>query len=192
MPFDQLSGMSNDALLVAYANGTEEAAQILTDRLMPKIFSQAFHRIQNKADAEDITQEALLRLWRIAPNWQKDNAKVSTWVYRVVSNLCIDYLRRKQEEQLDLIEEPSDNCPNMTDVMQDQLRANALYKALAKLPVRQREAVSMRHLEGMSNPEIADNLELSIEAVESLIARGKRALSDSLQYQKLELGYQND
>ena len=80
----------------------------------------------------------------------------------------------------------------MTDVMQDQLRANALYKALAKLPVRQREAVSMRHLEGMSNPEIADNLELSIEAVESLIARGKRALSDSLQYQKLELGYQND
>ena len=192
MSFDQLSGMSNDALLVAYANGTEEAAQILTDRLMPKILSQAFHRIQNKADSEDITQEALLRLWRIAPNWQKDNAKVSTWVYRVVSNLCIDYLRRKQEEQLDLTEEPSDNCQNMTDVMQDQLRANALYKALAKLPVRQREAVSMRHLEGMSNPEIADNLELSIEAVESLIARGKRALSDSLQYQKLELGYQND
>ena len=191
MPFDQLSGMSNNALLVAYANGTQEAAQILTDRLMPKIFSQAFHRIQNKADAEDITQEALLRLWRIAPNWQKDNAKVSTWVYRVVSNLCIDYLKRKQQERLDLIEEPSDNYPHMTDVMQDQLRANALYKALAKLPVRQREAVSMRHLEGMSNPEIADNLELSIEAVESLIARGKRALSDSLQYQKLELGYQN-
>jgi len=192
MPFDQLSGMSNDALLVAYANGRQEAAQILTDRLMPKIFSQAFHRIQNKADAEDITQEALLRLWRIAPNWQKDNAKVSTWVYRVVSNLCIDYLKRKQQERLDLIEEPSDNCMHMTDVMQDQLRANALYKALAKSPVRQREAVSMRHLEGMSNPEIADNLELSIEAVESLIARGKRALSDSLQYQKLELGYQND
>ena len=192
MPFDQLSGMSNDALLVAYANGRQEAAQILTDRLMPKIFSQAFHRIQNKADAEDITQEALLRLWRIAPKWQKDNAKVSTWVYRVVSNLCIDYLKRKQQERLDLIEEPSDNCMHMTDVMQDQLRANALYKALAKLPVRQREAVSMRHLEGMSNPEIADNLELSIEAVESLIAQGKRALSDSLQYQKLELGYQND
>ena len=192
MPFDQLSGMSNDALLVAYANGTEEAAQILTDRLMPKIFSHAFYRTQNKAHAEDITQEALLRLWRIAPNWQKDNAKVSTWLYRVVSNLCIDYLRRQQEEQLHLAEEPSDECQKMTDVMQDQLRANALYKALAKLPVRQREAVSMRHLEGMSNPEIADNLEVSIEAVESLIARGKRALSDSLQYQKLELGYQND
>ena len=119
MPFDQLSGMSNDALLVAYANGRQEAAQILTDRLMPKIFSQAFHRIQNKADAEDITQEALLRLWRIAPNWQKDNAKVSTWVYRVVSNLCIDYLRLQQEEQLELTEEPSDDCQNMTDVMQD-------------------------------------------------------------------------
>jgi RNA polymerase sigma factor (sigma-70 family) len=192
MPFDQLSEMSDNALLVAYANGMPQAAQILTERLMPKIFAQAFHRIRNKADAEDIAQESLLRLWRIAPDWQQDNAKVSTWLYQVVANLCIDRLRRKQQEHLDAIAEPADARPNATDVIQDQLRANALYHALAKLPDRQREAVAMRHLDSLSNPEIADNLQLSIEAVESLTARGKRKLSEILQSQKSELGYQND
>ena len=76
-------------------------------------------------------------------------------------------------------------------MIQDQSRASALYHALAKLPDRQREAVAMRHLDGLSNPEIADNLQLSTEAVESLIARGKRKLSEILQSQKSELGYQN-
>ena len=191
MPFGQLSGMSDNALLVAYANGTPQAAQILTERLMPKIFAQAFHRLRNKADAEDIAQEALLRLWRIAPDWQQGNTKVSTWLYQVVSNLCIDRIRRKQPENLDAIPEPADARPNATDVIQDQSRASALYHALAKLPDRQREAVAMRHLDGLSNPEIADNLQLSTEAVESLIARGKRKLSEILQSQKSELGYQN-
>ena len=192
MPFDQLSGMDDNALLLAYANGTPQAAQILTERLMPRIFIQAFHRIRNKADAEDIAQEALLRLWRIAPDWQQDNAKVSTWLYQVVTNLCIDRLRHKNHEHLGSIPEPTDTRPNATDVIQDQSRANALYHALAKLPDHQREAVAMRHLEGLSNPEIADNLQLSTEAVESLIARGKQKLSKILQYQKSELGYQDD
>ena len=191
MPFGQLSGMSDNALLVAYANGTPQAAQILTERLMPKIFAQAFHRLRNKADAEDIAQEAFLRLWRIAPDWQQGNTKVSTWLYQVVSNLCIDRIRRKQPENLDAIPEPADARPNATDVIQDQSRASALYHALAKLPDRQREAVAMRHLDGLSNPEIADNLQLSTKAVESLIARGKRKLSEILQSQKSELGYQN-
>jgi RNA polymerase sigma factor (sigma-70 family) len=142
---------------------------------MPKIFAQAFHRIRNKADAEDVAQEALMRLWRIAPDWQQDQAKVSTWLYQVIANLCIDRLRRKQPEHLDAIPEPADATPNATDVIQDQSRANALYNALAKLPERQREAVAMRHLDGLSNPEIADDMQLSTEAVESLIARGNES-----------------
>ncbi len=192
MSFDHLSGMSDNSLLRAYANGTLQAAQILTERLMPKIFSQAFHQVRNKSDAEDITQEALLRLWRIAPDWQQGNAKVSTWLYQVVSNLCIDRLRCKQHIYLDAVAEPADTNPNMSDVIQDRSRTNALYYALKKLSDGQRQAVTMRHLEGLSNPEIADNLKLSVEAVESLIARGKRKLSAILQSQKSELGYKND
>ena len=192
MQFNQLSGMSDNALLDAYAKGTPEASQILTDRFMSKIFSQAFHRVRNEADADDITQEAMLRLWRIAPSWKQGNAKISTWLYKVVNNLCIDRLRQKKTEHLDATTEPIDDRQNVTNYLLNQSRANALYNALAILPVRQREAVYMRHLEGISNPEIAEKLELSIEAVESLISRGKRTLTYTLQSQKSELGYQND
>ena len=96
MRFNQLSRMSDNALLEAYANGIPEASQILTDRFMAKIFTQAFHRVRNEADADDIAQEAMLRLWRIAPNWNQGNAKISTWLYKIVNNLCIDRLRQKK------------------------------------------------------------------------------------------------
>ncbi len=189
---DRLSGISDSALLVAYAKGIPGASKVLTDRFMPKIFAQAFHRVRNEADADDITQEAMLRLWRTAPNWKQDNAKISTWLYKIVNNLCVDRMRQRKTEYLEAVSEPIDNRQNVTDSILNKSRANALYSALARLPVRQREAISMRHLEGISNPEIAEKLELSIEAVESLIARGKRTLSETLQSQKPEIGYQND
>jgi RNA polymerase sigma-70 factor (ECF subfamily) len=192
MQFNELSGMSDHALLEAYVNGIPGASKVLTDRFMPKIFAQAFHRILNEADADDITQEAMLRLWRIAPNWEQGNAKISTWLYKIVNNLCVDRMRQRKTEHLEAVSEPIDNRQNVTDSILNKSRANALYSALARLPVRQREAVSMRHLEGISNPEIAEKLELSIRAVESLIARGKRTLSETLQSQKSEIGYQND
>ena len=189
---DRLSGISDSALLVAYAKGIPGASKVLTDRFMPKIFAQAFHRVRNEADADDITQEAMLRLWRTAPNWKQDNAKISTWLYKIVNNLCVDRMRQRKTEYLEAVSEPIDNRQNVTDSILNKSRANALYSALARLPVRQREAISMRHPEGISNPEIAEKLELSIEAVESLIARGKRTLSETLQSQKPEIGYQND
>ena len=192
MQFNELSGMSDHALLEAYVNGIPGASKVLTDRFMPKIFAQAFHRILNEADADDITQEAMLRLWRIAPNWEQGNAKISTWLYKIVNNLCVDRMRQRKTEHLEAVSEPIDNRQNVTDSILNKSRANALYSALARLPVRQREAVSMRHLEGISNPEIAEKLELSIRAVKSLIARGKRTLSETLQSQKSEIGYQND
>lgn len=192
MQFNELSGMSDHALLEAYVNGIPGASKVLTDRFMPKIFAQAFHRILNEADADDITQEAMLRLWRIAPNWEQGNAKISTWLYKIVNNLCVDRMRQRKTEYLEAVSEPIDNRQNVTDSILNKSRANALYSALARLPVRQREAISMRHLEGISNPEIAEKLELSIEAVESLIARGKRTLSETLQSQKSKIGYQND
>lgn len=69
MLFDQFASLSDNALLVAYANGTQEAARILTDRLSAKVFAQAYHMLRNRADAEDVTQEVFVRLWQIAPDW---------------------------------------------------------------------------------------------------------------------------
>ena len=191
MPIDPTTQMSDNALLAAFAKGHADAARLLSERLLPKAYAQAFFRLHNQADAEDIAQEAFIRLWRMAPNWAEDGTKVSSWLYKVVQNLCYDRLRRKPSTSLADIGEPEDSKPAAAEMLQDQNRANALYRALAELPDRQRDAVSMRHLDGMSNPEIAEIMELSVEAVESLISRGKRKLSDILKSHKSELGYAN-
>ena len=191
MPIDPTTRMSDNALLAAFAKGHADAARLLTERLLPKAYAQAFFWLRNQADAEDIAQEAFIRLWGMAPNWAEDGTKVSTWLYKVVQNLCYDRLRRKPSTSLADIGEPEDSKPAAAEMLQDQTRANALYRALAELPDRQRDAVSMRHLDGMSNPEIAEIMELSVEAVESLISRGKRKLSDILKSHKSELGYAN-
>ncbi len=178
------------ALLVAYANGDRTAARDLSARLLPRVMGQAFRMLQDRAEAEDIAQEAMIRLWKIAPDWQPDRAKVSTWLFRVVANLCTDKLRsRKRLTPLDQAPDPADPALSVPDQMQENTRARALSLALAELPERQAQAVALRHLEGCSNPQIAQVMDISVEAVESLVSRGKRALTKALAPRKTELGF---
>ncbi|CUH65689.1 Sigma-W factor [Thalassovita gelatinovora] len=192
MALDALSDISDDALLVLFANGDADAARSLNLRLTPRAFAQAMRMLGNRAEAEDVAQDAMLRLWKIAPEWRQGEAKVTTWLYRVVANLCTDRLRRKRSVAIDAIPEPEDESASAADGIQDAARMNALYAALDELPERQRQAVVLRHIEGLGNPEIAEILEISTEAVESLTARGKRALAAILAGQRAELGYSDD
>lgn len=192
MPRDDLAILSDEALLVLYANGDPVAARLLTQRLAPRVFAYARRVLGDRAEAEDITQEALLRLWRIAPDWRQGEAQVTTWLYRVATNLATDRLRarkRRQADTLDDVPEPGDDRPDVVTGLIEADRMAALQTALACLPDRQRQAVVLRHIEGMTNPEIAQILEIGVEAVESLTARGKRALSALLAGKKEELGY---
>jgi RNA polymerase sigma-70 factor (ECF subfamily) len=134
----------------------------------------------------------MLRLWRMAPDWQPGSAKVSTWLYRVTVNLCSDRLRRRRNVALDTVPEPEDGAAGVPEQMMDADRAAALEAALLRLPERQRQAVVLRHLEGLGNPEIAAIMDIGVEAVESLVARGKRGLVAALAGQREELGYEND
>ncbi|HBN30781.1 MAG TPA: RNA polymerase sigma factor [Rhodobacteraceae bacterium] len=188
MPFDAMTDLSDDALLALYGNGDSMAAASLTARLTPLVFRLAKRLLSDAAEAEDVTQEAMLRLWKIAPEWRQGEAKVSTWLYRVTTNLCTDRLRKRRGVALDAIAEPMDDTPGIEARMISDNRAEALNGALAKLPDRQREAVVLRHIEGLANPEIAEVLDISVEAVESLIARGKRGLAVMLLGRKQELG----
>lgn len=192
MPFDRMNDVSDDALLVLYANGDSEAAKMLTQRLTPRIYAHAHRMLRNQADAEDVAQEAMLRLWRIAPEWRQGEAKVTTWLYRVVANLCTDRLRRARTKPLDAVAEPEDGAASVAQQMQTRARIDALHGALATLPDRQREAVVLRHIEGLANPEIAEIMQISIEATESLTARGKRALASALKSRKDALGFTDD
>ncbi|WP_422072569.1 RNA polymerase sigma factor [Tranquillimonas rosea] len=193
MPFDTLGDVSDEALLVAFANGDGVAARALTLRLTPRIVSFATRMLGgDRAEAEDVTQEAMLRLWHIAPEWRQGEAKVTTWLYRVTSNLCVDRLRKAgRSDPLDQVAEPPDPAPGAVAGLQEADRAAALDAALARLPERQRQAVVLRHLDGLGNPEIARIMDIGVAAVESLTARGKRALAADLADRREELGYGN-
>ncbi|MGJ8585408.1 MAG: RNA polymerase sigma factor [Marinosulfonomonas sp.] len=192
MPFDAQNEVSDEALLVAFGNGDRDAARILTARLTPRVLGYSTRILGDRAEAEDVAQEAMLRLWRIAEDWRQGEAKVSTWLYRVVANLCTDRLRKKRGVGLDTIAEPIDEAPGAEAGMVQAQRQAALNAALQTLPERQRQAVVLRHIEGVSNPEIAELMEISVEAVESLTARGKRVLAKTLAARREELGYSDD
>ncbi|MFW2544656.1 RNA polymerase sigma factor [Primorskyibacter sp. 2E107] len=194
MPYDAMSDLSDDALLAAYAAGDAMAARALTARLGPRVFAHALRMLGgDRAEAEDVAQDALLKLWRIAPDWRAGEAQVTTWLYRVTANLCIDRLRRRHGgPALDAIPEPVDETPSAAAAMQSRARAQALQGALDQLPDRQRQAVILRHIEGLSNPEIAQIMDIGPRAVESLTARGKRMLEALLSGRRDELGFEDD
>jgi RNA polymerase sigma-70 factor (ECF subfamily) len=178
-----------DAELVArYAAGDQAAARALTLRHAPRVFALARRMLGETAEAEDVTQETMLRLWRAAPDWQ-DRAALGTWLYRVASNLCIDRLRRRRQQSAGPPPEVADEAPGALGRLVARDRAAALSAALDSLPERQRLAVVLRHFEERSNPEIAEVLEVSVEAVESLLARARRALAAELAGRRAELGF---
>lgn len=186
----ELGGLDDGALMVLFANGDPEAAKLLSERLLPRAFRHAARVLGNQSDAEDVAQDAMLRLWRAAKDWKTDGAaKPSTWLHKVVANLCVDRLR-KSGRSVELGDDDyADDAPGAEAWLQDRGRMEALDAALATLPERQRQAVVLRHIEGLSNPDIAAALDIGVEAVESLTARGKRALKAALEGQKEALGY---
>ena len=184
----------DEALLIAFANGDARAGRELLDRLAPMLFGYATRVLRDRAEAEDVVQETMVKLWKIAPDWRQGEARVSTWAYRVAANLCTDRLRRlkvRAAVDIDAVPEPPADLATAVEAMTDAERETALQSALSALPERQRQAVVLRHLEGLANPEIADIMDLSVEAVESLTARGKRALKAALAGWRDELGYED-
>jgi RNA polymerase sigma-70 factor (ECF subfamily) len=192
MALDADRSVSDEALLIAYGNGDIGAARILLGRLTPLMLRYAVRLLGgDRAEAEDVAQEAMLRLWKVAGEWRQGEARVTSWLYRVTANLCTDRLRRRrwQGPGLDQIAEPPDPAPAAAEAMTAPARREALDAALADLPERQRQAVVLRHIEGLANPEIAAIMDIGVEAVESLTARGKRALAARLAGRREELGY---
>jgi RNA polymerase sigma-70 factor (ECF subfamily) len=137
--------------------------------------------IPDRSAAEDVVQEAMVRAWTQAARFDPQRAHFTTWLYRIVTNLCIDHRRRRRPEPMPEDFEPADPAAGAQDMLEVDERDLAVARALADLPGRQRAAMALVYDEGLSGAEAARVLGLSAKAVERLLARARASLRDRLQ-----------
>lgn len=170
---------SDEALMVRIARGDQLAFRELTRRHLPSALGLARRILGNAADAEDVAQEAMLRVWRNAPRWQP-LALFRTWFTRVVVNLCLDRKRRAPWVALEAAGEIADPAPGASEQAERDERDRLVNAAIGDLPARQRTAIVLTYSEGMSNAQVAEILDTSVSAVETLLVRGKQNLRSAL------------
>ncbi|MGE0410301.1 MAG: RNA polymerase sigma factor [Amphiplicatus sp.] len=182
-------GDESDETLVARAGrGDRAAASTLVLRHTDRIFAASWRMLGERAAAEDATQETFLRLWRHAARWRPGAAKFETWLYKVAMNICLDKLRKRgREAPEEAAPERADEAARADDALIAEERRRAVGEAMARLSERQRLAVTLCNFEERSNIEAAEIMGVSIEALESLLARGRRALRDMLLSRREEL-----
>ena len=174
-----LEETSDEDLMLQVAKGDESAFRRLARRHAAKTFALTRRMLGNDADAEEIVQEAMLRVWVNAPRWRPD-AAFRTWLYRVTFNLCLNRRRQKVFAPLDDVSEPPDPSPSAADELERRETDGLVAKAIGALPDRQRAAIVLTYYEGLSNAEAASVLETTISSVEALLVRAKRTLRAEL------------
>ncbi|MGA9083538.1 MAG: RNA polymerase sigma factor [Pseudolabrys sp.] len=170
---------SDEALMARVARGDEGAFQLLSRRHLPAMLGLARHILGSAAEAEDVAQEAFLRVWTHAPRWQP-LAQFRTWLTRVVVNLCLDRKRRAPWVELEAAGDIVDPAPSAGEKAESHERERMLATAVEKLPARQRSAIVLTYGEGMSNAQVAEVLDTSVSAVETLLVRAKQNLRRAL------------
>ena len=172
----------SDADLVRLAGrGDRIAASALIVRHADKVLAVCVRMLGNRAAAEDATQETFLRLWKNADRWEPKGAKFETWLIRIAMNYCLDQLRKSgREVNTEEMPEPVDPAPRQDDYMLQQDRQRTVDEALAVLPTRQRQALILSYFQELTNIEGAQIMDVSVDAFESLLSRGRRSLRKKL------------
>lgn len=180
-----MSEGTDDELFARAGSGDRAAFAELVGRYLGRAEAIAGRITGNASDAEEIVQEAFLRTWLKAPEWEArearpGRARFSTWFYRVLVNLCIDRRRRLRPVPLEAAADVADPDPGAFERLVRDESAARVAAAIAGLPERQRAALALSYFEEMSNAEAALVLAVSVGALESLLVRARRNLRDAL------------
>lgn len=166
----------DDELLRRIGENDELAFRTLVERHVDRAFALALRILDNRADADDVVQDSLLKVWTHRHRWEAGRAKFSTWLYRVVTNRCIDLRRRPRNEDVEAVGEIADAAPDAVTAMHRSEVSELLDAAMNRLPDQQRIAIILSYHETMSNAEIADVMDTTVAAVESLLKRARQQL----------------
>src|SRR2546421_8665192 len=162
-----MDGPPDHDLMARTAQGDGRAFQILARRHGGRALGLARRMLGNEALAEEIVQDALLRVWTNAPRWRPE-AAFRTWLYRIVVNLCLNATRRAPDLPLEAADHAADSAPAADAQLETRERDRSLAAAIEALPARQRAAIVLTYQEGFSNAEVAAVLDTSVSGVETL------------------------
>ncbi|WP_207004572.1 RNA polymerase sigma factor [Trinickia mobilis] len=170
-----------DAELIARVGRADPAAvRTLVARKLPRVLALAARLLGDRNEAEDVAQEAFMRAWKQAPHWREGEARFDTWLHRVALNLCYDRLRAHRETLVDEIPDQADPGAAPDAELEARTRGEQVRAALAALPARQREALVLTYYQELSNLEAAGLMGISVDALESLLARARRSMRAQL------------
>ncbi len=172
---------SDEALMLRIARGDERAFRALAPRYAVRAAGLARRICGNASDAEEIVQEAFLRVWINAPRWRPE-ALFRTWFYRIVFNLALNKKRRAPFSPLEAAGDPADPAPRADVAMEQRERERRIASAIAELPARQRTAIALTYGDELSNAEAAGVLGTSVSALETLLVRARRTLRVKLDW----------
>ena len=164
--------------------GDPRAFEDLVRRYQHRVFGVALRMLQNPAEAEDIAQDVFLRVHRAIGTFRGD-AKLSTWLYGIASNLCLNRLasasRTRTRHDEDALMQAASDVPDATAAMERTEVEAALHQAIAELPDERRIVVVLRDLEGLSYEEIAEALDLEVGTVRSRLHRARMDLKSKME-----------
>ena len=167
--------------------GDQQAYARLLDRHLNTVHAYAFRMTNNRADAQDIAQETFLRVWHRARTFKPGRVRFTTWLHRIAHNLCIDEFRKRRDTVDSEPDAMADDAPAADELSMAEERRKAVHAGIALLPERQRSALVLCQLQGRSNREAAQIIGVSVDALESLIARARRTLKTRLRnYMEVE------
>ena len=180
MSFVTPQAADDDVLMARVAARDAEAFRALIDAHAGKAHRIGWRMLGDVVEAEDVAQEAMLKLWEQADRWQAGGAGVGAWLNRVATNLCLDRLRRRRFASDEEVPERVDEAPLADAAMDEEWMRNRAMLAVQALPDRQRAAIVLTYYEDCSNLAAAEILDLNIKAFESLLLRARQALKAGL------------